>query len=204
MAVDSHKKADVQAAIARLAGLTQLLRCAGIGIAHLNKGDSRDVLLKVVGSVGLTTAVRSVLAVGTHPHEPDEKVAVVRKANMTNRHDVPAIRFRVEGTTVDHPDDGGTITTARVVLLGEETGISADDILTTGDSEQRSKLDDATEWLGDVLATGPLPKRDVTVLAEAEGIPTRTLARAADRLKVVVERDDGATRRPSTWRLPDA
>jgi hypothetical protein len=203
-AADSHKKADVQAAIAHLAGLTQLVRCAGIGIAHLNKGDARDVLLKVVGSVGLTTAVRSVLAVGAHPHHPDtEKVAVVRKANMTNATDVPAVRFRVEGTTIPH-DDGGTIKTARVVLLGEETGIAADDILTIGDSEQRSKVDDAAEWLADVLAAGPLPKRDVAVLAEAEAIPARTLTRAKERLGVVVERDETTKGRPSTWRLPDA
>jgi hypothetical protein len=203
-AADSHKKADVQGAIAHLAGLTQLVRCAGMGIAHLNKGDARDVLLKVVGSVGLTTAVRSVLAVGAHPHHPDtEKVAVVRKANMTNAADVPAVRFRVEGTTIPH-DDGGTITTARVVLLGEQTGIAADDILNIGDSEQRTALDEAADWLADVLAAGPMLKRDVTALARAEPIQARTLARAAERLSVVVDRDDTAKGRPSTWSLPDA
>jgi hypothetical protein len=203
-AADTHKKADVQAAIAHLAGLTQHLRCAGIGIAHLNKSDARDVLLKVVGSVGLTTAVRSVLAVGAHPHRDDEKVAVLRKANMTNATDVPAIRFRVEGTTINHPDDGGTVDTARVVLLGEETGINADDILTAADSEQRSKIEHAAEWLADALATGALPKRDIVTLARAEGIPDRMLERAAARLSVTAERDESTHGRPSTWRLPDA
>lgn len=203
-AADSHKKADVQAAIARLAGLTQLLRCAGIGIAHLNKGDSKDVLLKVVGSVGLTTSVRSVLAVGSHPHRDDEKVAVVRKANMTNRHDVPAIRFRVKGTTITHPDDHGTITTAQVALLGEEHGIHADDILTTGDNEQRTKVDHAADWLADVLGAGPLPKSDVLALARAEGITDRTLERAAERLSVVAERDETAQGRPTSWGLSTA
>lgn len=201
---DTHKKADVQAAIARLASLTQQLRCAGIGIAHLNKGDSRDVLLKVVGSVGLTTAVRSVLAVGPNPQAPDvEKVAVVRKANMTNAADIPAVRFSVEGTTIDHPVDRGPVTTARIVILGEAPGINADAILDPADREQRTALDQAVDWLDAVLADGAMPRSEVVTLARAEGIAERTLERAAERLQVVVERDTTSRGRPAWWRHPD-
>jgi DnaB helicase-like protein/AAA domain-containing protein len=201
---DSHKKADVQAAITRLAALTQQLRAAGIGIAHLNKGDHRDVLLKVVGSVGLTTAVRSVLAVGPHPHQPDEKVAVLRKANMTDRSAVPAIRFRVEGTTIAHPNDPNPITTARVVLLGEDNDINADDILTAGEADQRGALDKAVAWLDGVLADGPLLKADVVTLARHDDISERTLERAAERLGVTVHRDHTQRGRPSWWGHPNS
>lgn len=200
--VDTHRKADVQASIGRLAGLTQRLRCAGVGIAHLNKGDSRELLLKVVGSVGLTTSVRSVLAVGPHPERPEvEKVAVLAKANMTDKTKVPALRFRVEGSSVPHPD-GGVVDTACVVMLGEEIGLKADSIIGQGSPEERSALEEAVEWLASVLEGGPTPKADLTKWARSEGIAEATLKRAAQALGVTSSRDTSRQGRPATWSLP--
>lgn len=198
--VDSHRKAEVQAAIQRLAELAQELRCGALGLAHLNKSDTRDLLSRVVGSVGFTTSVRAVLGVGEHPDDQSERVCVLGKANMTDRSAVPAIRFRVEATQVPHPAGGDPIDTARVVILGEEDGIDPDSII-TGNAEERGALDEAAGWLRSVLSDGPMPSAEIRRLATAEGIALATLKRAARRLGVVVERDDTARGRPSTWSL---
>lgn len=179
--MDTHRKAEVQASLSKLASVTQRLRCAGIGIAHFNKGDATDVLRKVVGSVGLTTSVRSVLAIGPHPEHPDdEKVAVLSKANMTDRHAVPAMRFRVEGTDVAHPD-GGKVNTARVVLLGEQLGIDADSILTAGDNGDDQH--DAASVLEQVLADGPVWVKDALDAMACAGFSKDQAKRAKSRLK---------------------
>lgn len=199
---DTHRKAEVQASLARLATLTQRIRCAGIGIAHFNKGDATDVLRKVVGSVGLTTSVRSVLAVGPHPEHPDdEKVAVLSKANMTDRFAVPAMRFRVESATVPHPD-GGTVDTARVVLLGEQLGIDADAILSAG--EKSDDQHDAADVLRQVLADGAVWVKDaLDAMAEA-GFSKDQTKRAKSRLKAhsVKVGAPGDAEQGWKWELP--
>src|SRR5262249_35458691 len=57
--------------------------------------------------------------------------------------------------------------------------------------------------LQDVLADGPMQKREISPLAKSEGIADRTLTRAAKSLGVVSERDGTARGRPAIWRLAD-
>lgn len=201
--VDSHRKAEVQRAFAGLVeALTSRHRCAVVGVAHLSKGDSMDVLRRVVGSVGFTTAARAVLAVGEHPDDPRDRVCALRKANAAAAGEVPALRFRVEGVDLPHPDGGEPIRTARVVVLGEEHGFDADSILDVPNAAERRAVDDAADWLADLLADGPVPYRELERLAAAAGISRATLHRAREAAGVRVERDDTARGRPSTWRLP--
>ena len=199
--VDSHRKAEVQAAIQRLAELAQELRCGALGLAHLNKSDTRDLLSRVVGSVGFTSSVRAVLGVGEHPDDQADRVCVLGKANMTDKTTVPAIRFRVEGTQVAHPDGDEPINTARVVILGEETGIDPDSII-TGNAEERGALEEAGAWLKSILSDGPVAAAEIKKMAAAEGIAYATLHRCRKRVGVISERDDNAHGRPATWRLP--
>lgn len=201
--VDSHKKSDVQAAIGRLATLAQGQRCAALGLAHLNKSSVNDYLTKVIGSKGFTTAVRSVLAVGENPADSAELVCLVAKANMTSRATVPAIRFRIEGCSIDHPTEPEPIDTAAVVITGETMDVSADSLIAPRDTDdEKSRLEGAMEWLKSVLSNGLMAKADLAELAEVRDISPATLKRAAAALKVDFIRDESARGRPSTWRLP--
>lgn len=201
-AVDSHKKAEVQAAIGRLAALTQQLRCGALGLAHFNKAGLSDLLVRINGSRGFSTAVRSVLAVGAHPDNETDRLCVLAKANMTSKTDVPAVRFRIEGATITHPLDGEEIATARIVLLGEETGHHPDSLLQVASNEERTLAEEATEWLAAILADGPMNKTDLVKLAHHEGLSDKALRIARERLHVVTERDPTVQGRPSQWRLP--
>lgn len=198
--IDSHKKSEVQATLAGLADLAQRRRCAVLGLAHLNKGDSTDVLTKVVGSVGFTTSVRSVLAVGEHPEDPADRVCALRKANMTDAAAVAAVRFRVVATEIAHPD-GGTISTAAVEVIGEELGFDANAILSVTNAEERTAVADAVDWLRDLLSDGQMSSKEVKKYAKEADISERTLARARQDLEVVVARDDSTRGRPSMWSL---
>lgn len=200
--VDSHKKAEVQAALGILARLAQRYDCAVLAVAHLNKGDSRDVLTKVVGSVGFTTSVRAVLAVGEHPDEPADRVCVLRKANMADAAAVPAFRYRVESVAVEAPGGAEPIDTAGVIVLGEEHGLDPNAILSIPDAEERTARDEAADWLREVLTDGPLPAKTVKRMAADADISPRTLQRARVGLGIAVQRDDHASGRPSTWTLP--
>ncbi len=197
--LDSHRKAEVQAAIGLLAAVAQDHRCAAVGVAHLSKGDSRDLLTRVVGSVGFTTAARVVLGVGEHPEDQADRLAVVAKSNLGDRRQVPAVRFRVDGTVVHV--DGLDVPTGQVVLLGEETGHDADVILNVPTGEERTERGHVAEWLTELLADEPVAYRDVERAAREEGISRATLHRAKALAGVIVDRDTTARGRPSTWRL---
>ena len=200
--IDSYKKAEVQAAIGRLAHLTQELRCGALGLAHFNKAGVTELLARINGSKAFATAVRSVLAVGTHPDNENDRLCVLAKANMTSKLDVPALRFRIEGTTIPPTDDGPDITTARVTILGEETGHHPDQLLATPTGEERNLTDEATDWLQDVLADGPVARAEIITLATTEGFTDKVLRRARERLGIIADRDTGTRGRPSAWKLP--
>ena len=198
--VDSHRKAEVQRAIGRLALLAQKHRCGVLGLAHFNKGDAHHLLARVVGSVGFTTAVRSVLGVGEHPDDEHDRVLVLAKSNLTDKAQVPALRFRVEGVEVPHPDDG-TVNTAGVVILGEEHGIDPHSIVSNLGTEERTERDEAADWLTDLLASGPMAYKEIERLAREDNISRATLHRARARAGISIERDDSTRGRPSTWAL---
>jgi len=199
--VDTHRKAEVQQSVAKLAQFAQDVRCGALGLAHLNKGDTRDLLSRVVGSVGFTTSVRSVLGVGEHPDDPTERICVVGKANMTDKSTVPALRFRVEGTLIEHPDGGTPIDTGVAVILGEEEGIDPNAVIDGGSPAERTARDEAAAWLADVLDEGPMPRAEVVKLARAEGISLATLKRAMQAVGVDVTRSHSERGRPSVWAL---
>ena len=198
---DTHRKAEVQASVAKLAVLSQQLRCGALGLGHFNKSDIRDLLRLVVGSVGFTTSVRSVLGVGSHPQNPDERVCVLGKTNLVGDSEVSAIRFKPEKVYLPHPDGGKDIDTARVAILGQEYGIDPNSIL-PGSVQDRSATEEAIQWLHSMLSDGEMSKRDVVKAARDEGHSTKVLRIARERLNVQVTRDDDTHGRPSRWVLP--
>jgi putative DNA primase/helicase len=59
----------------------------------------------------------------------------------------------------------------------------------------------AAEWLGELLATGPMPRRDIAAEAKDAGLSWATVRRAADDLGITAVKTgfDGGW----AWRLPD-
>jgi hypothetical protein len=71
-------------------------------------------------------------------------------------------------------------------------------------AEERTKRDAAADWILDVLPDAePHKYREIERLARDDGIERPTLHRARQKLgkRVVIERDESARGRPSTWRL---
>jgi hypothetical protein len=197
--VDTHRKSDTQAVFGRIAELAQRHGIGVLAIAHLNKGDSGELLRRVVGSVGFTTSARSVLGVGAHPDDEADRVVVLAKSNYVDKSMVKAIRYRVEGQDV--ASDDGPINAASVVWLGEETGIDPNSIVSTLTHADRTERDDAADWLNDLLGDGPMSYKDVEKAAAEDGISRATLHRAKKLVGIDIARDLNTRGRPSTWSL---
>ena len=200
--VNAHRDQDMRRALAPLAQLAEDQDLAVVVLAHWNKTAGGDSLSRVMGSRGLTAAVRSVLAFGRPPDVEDgshERVLAHPACNVGQEQ--PSLTCRVEGCEIDDRN-GEVIPTSRLVILGE-TDTNADDLLVTRSSDDVSERDQAADWLVDELADGEAhPTRELIGRAKEAGIARATLYRAADRLGIE-KGNTGEFPKRATWRLSD-
>ena len=86
--VDSYKNQSIRAALAPLAFMADVTHCAVILVGHPNKGQSRDPMMRVGGSIGIPGIARSAMIMGNHPDHPEEagyRVLAAYKGNWAER-----------------------------------------------------------------------------------------------------------------------
>lgn len=186
---DSHKDHDVRRAVAGpLTLMAGALDIAVVLIVHLNRAPSTVVLDRIAGSLGLSRASRSVLAVVENPEAEEERLLVLAKSNL-GKLEVPSLRFRVEGVEV--PTPAGPTSAGRVVHLGEAPAVTARNALQVTDSEDRTARDEARDWLTDLLGEGPVSSTEVKLMATKAGLKWSTVRRAKDEVGVESKRVGG-------------
>ncbi len=191
---NAHKDQDVRRALAPLAALAGETGAAVVVVRHLNKASGGNPLYRGGGSIGIIGAARSALLVARHPEDERRRVLAPLKSNLASP--PPSLAF-----TLVEAANGAV----RVEWKGE-TALSAAALLAgPADEEERDALTEAKEFLGEALAGGPIPAREVQEEAQAAGIAKRTLDRARKALGVEVRRQGKAGRRGGGtwyWSLP--
>jgi putative DNA primase/helicase len=164
---DTHKANEVRGILAPLAALAERHACAVIAVRHLNKGNGRAIY-RGQGTIDFLAACRSCFLVGENPDDPTEKVLVHVKSNLGPK--TSSLTFSIEQGRF---------------LWGKETTITADEILATpANSDEKSQIDEAVEFLKKVLANGPVMSKKVFKDARESSVSERTLWRAKSKLKV--------------------
>ena len=197
--IDSHNDHSVRRALAPLAALAESTGAAILGIGHLNKSPSTDVLTRLVGSVAFGAAARSVLLFGEDPNAAEgapERLLIHAKCNLGPR--AVASRLKVEGRTIT--TEGEKIETSGIAWLGEDATATAARVL--GGRQESSSLDVATDFLREVLTDGPLPSSEVKALATDEDITERTLKRAKKKLGIESQKKGFDAGSAVLWSLP--
>jgi putative DNA primase/helicase len=181
---DSHKNAEVRRGLQPLVDLAAVVRCVVLGVSHFTKGTvGRDPVERVTGSLAFAALARVVLATARLPAEEGGRRVLARAKNNLGL-DTGGFAYDLEPLgLVAHPG----IHTTRVCWGAALEG-SARDLLGKAESiedpEERSALEDAKAWLGHTLSFGALDGKELKRLARVEGIPERTLYRAASALGV--------------------
>jgi 5S rRNA maturation endonuclease (ribonuclease M5) len=198
--VNSHRDQDIRRAIAPLAQLAEDADLAVLLVAHFNKAQGGDSLSRVLGSRGLTAAVRSVLVFGKAPDAEDgspDRVLAHAACNVAR--EAPSLSCRVEARVIE--DETGTIETSRLVIVGD-CDTDADALLATRSDDERTDREIAADWLADKLADREWHGADkIRENAKTAGIAERTLYRAR-KLLGVKDRREGF-QAVSEWRLPN-
>jgi len=186
--VNSHRDQDVRRALAPLKRLAEETGAAVVAVRHLNKGSGGNPIYRGGGSIGIIGAARSALLVARHPENESHRVLARQKNNLAKP--VPSQVF-----TLTEAANG----TVRVEWKGE-TSHTADALLAAPTApEERSALDEAMEFLRDVLGNGPVWSKQVQKDAREADVTEITLKRAKAALGIRSEKQgDGSW----AWALP--
>jgi hypothetical protein len=147
--LDAHRDQDVRRCMRQLGKVAEETTAAFLVNRHLDKLMGGPALYRGGASIGIIGAARSGLIVGKHPQIPGTMVLARNKGNLAAPWRSLCYSLeRVEGEQL-----------ARVGW-GEETDLNAEDIL-AHPSAKRSKADQATDDIREILAAGPMPTEEL-------------------------------------------
>ena len=192
-ATDSHKNAELRGLLHPLADLARRHRVAVVAVTHLRKAGG-PAMYRAMGSLAFVAAARAVWAVTKDKDNPRRRLVLPVKNNLAA--DVMGLAYSIEPIG----SDGAPV----VAWEPDPIELSADDALAPehGDDGATSAVDEAVNWLRDMLSDGPMPAGDVKHTADRDGIKARTLDRAKVKLRVEAEREGFGKDGRWVWRLP--
>ena len=199
--IDTFRGSDVRAILAPLKELANEKRVSIISVLHFNKKvDVTNALLRVADSLAFGAVARHCYAVVDDP-ENDRRLLVKAKNNLAP--DTKALAFGVNTVAVHQDENGDTIRAPRVVWNLEHVEITATQAMEAeaGSKSGAGPRVSAMKFLQDMLANGPVLKKDIEEAADANCISISTLRRAKDELNIKAKKD--GVRGPWMWHLPE-
>ena len=187
--LDIYRDNEVRALLTPLARIARRFDLAVVVIIHINKKEDQSARNRALGGVAFVNAPRSAVAVGEHPEQPEKRVMVQAKRNLTGG--------TMIGVTFTTTSERGARGVHKILWDTEWSKITADELFAP--RKPKSKVQKAEDLLLEILADGPVLQKDIIKMAEAEGIKKRSLDEAKKALEVKSARRDDEWE----WRLPD-
>ena len=189
--IDSHKDQSVRRAPAPLYRLAQELDCAVVVCIHLSKAQGMQPLQRLSGSGAFGNAARSVLLLDRDPDDPDGEQGrrrVLAHVKSNDGPEMPSLLYEIRPIVLPATDGAPEVETSRLELLGESPH-NGRALLTTPSEEERSALDEATEFLRSELDDWQRHAADEIIKAARKlGIADRTLKRARKTIGAKTEK----------------
>lgn len=176
--LDTHKDSEVRKALEPLVKMAELAGAAVLGLIHVNKGGSTDPLNSIMASAAFTAVARAVLYVVIDSEDEDLRIMGQVKNNLGQR-GLPELTYCITPKEVGQ-DDGPIIGTTLTWKGEVAPGTAAK---TLGNRTRHNKIDDAKEWLEQMLQGNShlengLLARELKEQGEIKGFNSRMLNRA--------------------------
>ena len=187
--VDSHKNADIRSVLEPLGKLAAKRHVTVVANTHLSKAVGGSANSRVIGSVAFVNHARAAFIVTADPDEPGKRLFLPSKTNLGKPRD--GLAYRIAEAALPGPDYGSVMWAPYVQWEDAPVRISADQAMAAlaGGAEGRSAMEEAKQFLIEMLGAGEVPAKDVKAVADAHMISTATLRRAKSVLGVKVSRD---------------
>lgn len=190
-ALDIYRDDQIRSLLTPLSRLAAQHDLAVAMVLHVNKKSDFAAHQRALGGVAFVNVARSAVLVAEDPDDPDRKFVVQVKGNLTAKTGMAAA-FRMKTVRAY----------ARIEWEPELVEQDAGALLTPkASNKQSSKLQQAEDWLRELLLKGPRLAREIEEIdAKAAGISESTLKRAKQSLSVIsTQAADGWW-----WALPEA
>ena len=200
VAGDSHKNGEVRRALQPLVDFGEKLGCAVMGISHFSKGTGgKDPMERVTGSLAFAALARVVLATGKII-EGDAVRRIFCRAKSNIGIDSGGFEYDLQQLEISGHKD----LFSSYVAWGQAVEGSARELLAEPDNrdigkQNSSALDDAKEFLLELLSNGALPQKQIKADAEGASHSWATVRRAKEELSIkAIKTSSGAWE----WKLP--
>ncbi|MGU7838700.1 bifunctional DNA primase/polymerase [Burkholderia sp. AW33-5] len=195
---DSHKNAEVRAALSMISKLAESRRAALLSISHLNKSSESNALNRVTGSGAFAAQARAVYIVARDSE--DDTIRTMSPAKNNVGDDRTSFFFTVEGVTLN-----SGIATSKAVWQERTEERSADEALERKKGRDTdTAMGRAARFIHEQLQDGPKPSKEVQSAAKDASISEKTLRRARETLGVVTKKAEGSKNGEWLWILPGA
>lgn len=180
---DTHKTADVRAAMMPLQTLAANRKIAVVVVSHLNKsGGNGKSINAITGSGAFVALARAAFLVTKGQEDEGLRLFVQVKNNIAS---APGLSFRVQAKTLPNGIE------APYIVFEEGTiNISADEAIGDGAPQRdHSQIDAAKRFLTEELRQGPVPTKTLFERASDQRISQKTLRRAQKELGVSAKKN---------------
>lgn len=179
---DTHKTADVRAAMMPLQTMASNRKIAVVVVSHLNKsGGNGKSINAVTGSGAFVALARAAFLVTKGQEDEGLRLFVQAKNNIAS---APGLSFRIQAKTLSNGIE------APYVVFEEGTvNVTADEAIGDGAPQRdHSQIDAAKQFLTEELRHGPVPTKMLFERAAEQRISEKTLRRAQKDLGVMAKK----------------
>lgn len=206
VAGDSHKNGEVRRALQPLVDFGEKLNCAVLGISHFSKGTGgKDPMERVTGSLAFAALARIVLATAKiNDGGTTKRIFCRAKSNIGI--DQGGFEYDLHQKEIE----GYKGVFSSYSVWGQAVEGSARELLAElepdNDDGSGIGVDGVAGWLQNLLKDegGKLDRRDVMKAANAMGYKERTVHRAREKLRIVVEQTGFGKDKRSIWTRGDS
>jgi len=200
--VDSHKNADIRSVLEPLGRMAAKQHVTVIANTHLSKAAGGSANSRVIGSVAFVNHARAAFIVTADRDDPGKRLFIPSKTNLGKPRN--GLAYRIADVALPGPDHGSVIWAPYVKWEDAPVTISADQAMAAlaGGQEGRSAIEEAKQFLLEVLSSGEESQKEIKRQAEEAGFHWRTVRRAKDLLGVEAIRTGGIGEKGRwIWRL---
>lgn len=176
--VDLHKANETREIMNRLARLAEATHAAVVCVRHLSKGAKDKAIYRGLGSIDLTAAARSCLAIGRNPEDPNEgRVICHIKSNLAPL-GKPIGYYLRPGSKAPFE-------------WGEQLSVDVNAVLSQEPTNMKGQIEEAKEFLNNLLTEkGEMTTAQIKREAESRGVTWESIRKAKKELNVVVRNNE--------------
>lgn len=177
--IDLHKANETRSVMTRIARIAEETHAAVVCVRHLSKGAKDKAIYRGIGSIDLTAAARSCLAVGRNPEEPNEgRIICHIKSNLAPLGQ--PMSYYLRPGNKKQPFE-----------WGEQVMVDVNAVLNQEPTTAKGQIQEAEEFLTEYLSQGEKSTTEIKREAESKGITWDFIKKAKKSLKIsVITKED--------------